>query len=98
MFNGRNILSDFPEELTKVVTFLNQKASLGEFNFCDSFDEWGENEDIIEPLHLGIYGGTYYYAVSLAYIANLNEGEIKVPTDCCTNVSLRRTLVQQYKI
>lgn len=82
MFNGRNILSDFPEELTKVVTFLNQKASLGEFNFCDSFDEWGENEDIIEPLNLGIYGGTYYYAVSLAYIANLNEGEIIVPTDC----------------
>lgn len=82
MFNGRNILSDFPEELTKVVTFLNQKASLGEFNFCDSFDEWGENEDIIKPLNLGIYGGTYYYAVSLAYIANLNEGKIKVPTDC----------------
>lgn len=82
MFNGRNILSDFPDELTKVVSFLNQKASLGEFNFCDSFDEWRENEDIIEPLNLGIYGGTYYYAISLAYIANLNEGKIKVPTDC----------------
>ena len=82
MFNGRNIISDFPDELTKVVSFLNQKASLGEFNFCDSFDEWSENEDIIEPLNLGIYGGTYYYAISLAYIANLNEGKIKVPTDC----------------
>lgn len=82
MFNGRNILSDFPDELTKVVTFLNQKASLGEFNYNDSFEEWGENEDIIEPLNLGIYGGTYYYAVSLAYIANLNEGKINVPTDC----------------
>ena len=81
MFNGRNIISDFPDELTKVVSFLNQKASLGEFNFCDSFDEWSENEDIIEPLNLGIYGGTYYYAISLAYIANLNEGKIKVPND-----------------
>ena len=46
MFNGRNILSGFPEELNKVVNFLNEKADKGEFVFSDSFEEWANKEEI----------------------------------------------------
>lgn len=81
MFNGRNILLDFPENLTKVVNFLNEKASSGEFTFSDSFTEWEDNEDIVEPLGLNLDGGNYYYAVSLAYLACLNDGNMVLPAD-----------------
>ena len=33
IFNGRNIIPHSPEELTKVVNFLNEKADVGEFEF-----------------------------------------------------------------
>lgn len=81
MFNGRNILPGFPEDLVKVVDFLNEKASSGEFTFSDSFTEWENNEDIIEPLRLSLDGGNYYFAVSLAYLASLNDGYIVFPAD-----------------
>lgn len=35
MFDGRNITSGLPDELVKVVDFLNEKASAGEFEFSD---------------------------------------------------------------
>lgn len=76
MFNGRNILPEFPNELIKVIEFLNSKANLGEFEFCDSISYWNDNEDVIQSLGLGIDGGKYYFAVSLAYIANLKNGNI----------------------
>ena len=76
MFDGRNILPEFPDELIKVIEFLNNKANLGEFDFCDSISYWEDNEDIIQSLGLGIDGGKYYFAVSLAYIANLKNGNI----------------------
>lgn len=79
MFNGRNVLSDFPEDLTRVVNFLNEKAILGEFIFSDSLSYWADNEDIIEPLGLKWDGGGFYYAVSLAYLAHLNGGHITFP-------------------
>lgn len=36
MFVGRNILLGFPDELIKVVDFLNEKATADEFEFSDS--------------------------------------------------------------
>ena len=81
MFNGQNILPDFPEGLSKVVIFLKEKAAAGEFVFSDSFSEWKNNEDVINSIGFGIDSDNFYYAVSLAYIANLNEGKIKVPND-----------------
>ena len=81
MFNGRNILSGFPDDLVKVVNFLNEKASSGEFTFFDSFIEWADNEDIIEPLGLNLDGENYYYAVSLAYLAYINDGHLVIPSD-----------------
>ena len=81
MFNGRNILPGFPEDLIKVVNFLNEKASSGEFAFSDSFTDWEDNEDIIEPLRLSLDGGNYYFAVSLAYLACLNDGHLVLPSD-----------------
>lgn len=76
MFDGQNILPEFPDELIKVIEFLNNKANLGEFEFCDSISYWNDNEDVIQSLGLGIDGGKYYFAVSLAYIANLKNGNI----------------------
>ena len=81
MFNGRDILPGFPEDLIKVVNFLNEKASSGEFIFSDSFMEWEENDDIIKPLGLNLDGGNYYYTVSLAYLACLNDGHLVLPSD-----------------
>lgn len=81
MFNGRNILPGFPEDLIKVVNFLNEKASSGEFAFPDSFSEWEDNENIIEPLGLNLDGGNYYFAVSLAYLACINDGHLAPPSD-----------------
>ena len=65
MFDGRNIRPGFPEELTIVVSFLNEKAAAGEFEFCDSMTYWEKNERIIRPLGMGHEGGGYYFAVAL---------------------------------
>ena len=35
MFNGRNIMPNSPEDLTKVVNFLNGKADDGECEFSE---------------------------------------------------------------
>lgn len=81
MFNGQNILPNFPEGLSKVVTFLKGKAAAGEFVFSDSFSEWEDNEDVINPIGLGIDGDNYYYAVSLAYLSHLNNGRLTFPRE-----------------
>ena len=44
VFDGRNILPGFPEKLVKVIDFLNEQASTGEFVFCDDFDYWEDKE------------------------------------------------------
>ena len=69
MFNGRNIMPNSPEDLTKVVNFLNGKADVGEFEFSEKPSYWAKHEGIIKPLGLGHDGAGYYFAVSLAFIA-----------------------------
>ena len=81
IFNGKNILSGFPDAMTKVVAFLNEKASSGEFVFGDSFSVWEDNEDVIRPLGFGYEADNYYFAVGLAYIATTKNGNIDIPTD-----------------
>lgn len=76
MFNGRNIIPNSPEELTKVVNFLNEKAVVGEFEFSETPSYWAKHERIISPLGLGHDGAGYYFAVSLAFIAVKNDGRI----------------------
>lgn len=46
MFDRRNILPSFSNELIKVVDFLNEKAAVGEFEFSDSVFYW----KIMRPL------------------------------------------------
>ena len=74
MFDGRNITSGLPDELVKVVDFLNEKASAGEFEFCDSVSYWENNEHIINPSDYSM--SECYFAVALAYIAHLKSGNI----------------------
>ena len=81
MFIGKNILPGFPEELTIVVNYLNEKAALGLFSFSDSFLYWEDNESIVDSLELKLDGGSLYFAVSLAYIASLNDGIFEFPED-----------------
>lgn len=76
MFNGRNIIPNSPEELNKVVNFLNEKAIVGEFEFCDTPSYWAKHEEFIKPLGLGLEGAGYYFAVSLAFIAVKSDGNI----------------------
>lgn len=76
IFNGRNIIPHSPEELTKVVNFLNEKADVGEFEFRETPSYWAKHEEIIKPLGLGHDGAGYYFAVSLAFIAVKNDGGI----------------------
>lgn len=76
MFDERNILPSFSDELLKVVDFLNEKAAAGELEFSDSVFYWEDNENIIKRLGLGHNGGGYYFAETLAYIANLKDGDI----------------------
>ena len=76
MFDGRNILPSFSDELIKVVDFLNEKAAAGEFELSDFVFYWEDNENIIKPLGVGHIGGRYYFAETLAYIANLKDGDI----------------------
>lgn len=79
MFTGQNILPGFPEELTKVVNFLNEKAAIGEFEFCESYSYWEDNENIIDSLGLSYTGDTYYFAVSLAYLSAKCNGKLVFP-------------------
>ena len=76
IFNGRNIVPNSPEELTKVVNFLNEKADVGEFEFSETPSYWAKHVRIIKPLGLGHDGAGYYFAVSLAFIAVMNDGRI----------------------
>ena len=78
MFNGRNVLTNFPGDLTRVVNFLNEKAAQGEFFFSNSLSYWEDNVSVIDSLGLN-FGGRLYFAVSLAYLANLNDGNISFP-------------------
>ena len=81
VFNGRNILTGFPDKLVQVVGFLNEKAISGDFLFSDSLSYWEEHEDIIEPLKLKIDGNDLYYAVALAHIAHQTDGNILFTED-----------------
>lgn len=65
MFDGRNITSGLPDELVKVVDFLNEKASAGEFEFSDSVSYWENNEHIINPSDYSMSG---CYFLSLSHI------------------------------
>ena len=76
MFNGRNIMPNSQEELTKVVNFLNEKADVSEFEFSETPSYWAKHEGIIKPLGLGHDGAGYYFAASLAFIAVKNDGRI----------------------
>ena len=76
IFNGRNIVPNSPEKLTKVVNFLNEKAEVGEFEFSETPSYWAKHERIIRSLGLGHDGAGYYFAVSLAFIAVKNDGRI----------------------
>ena len=76
IFNGRNIIPNSPEQLTKVVNFLNEKAEVGEFEFSEKPSYWTKHERIIRTLGLGHDGAGYYFAVSLAFIAVKNDGRI----------------------
>ena len=76
MFDGRNTFHGLPEELTKVVNFLNEKAESGEFEFCDSITYWEKNEKIIRPLGMGHEGGGCYFAVALAFVATQKDGNL----------------------
>ena len=76
LFNGRNIMPNSQEGLTKVVNFLNEKADVGEFKFCETPSYWTKHEGIIKPLGLGHDGAGYYFAASLAFIAVKNDGRI----------------------
>ena len=84
MFTGQNIIDGLPDDLTRVVTFLNEKATTGEFVFNDSFSEWEEAEDITRPLGSRIDMGGYFFATGLAYLANKANGKLVIPTE--TNV------------
>ena len=76
IFEGQKNLPGFPDDLIKVVNFLNEKTAAGGFGFSDSISFWENNESIIEPLGLGHVGRGYYFAVGLAYIAKLKNGKI----------------------
>lgn len=78
-FTGQNIIQGLPEDLIKVVTYLNEKATTGEFAFSDSFSEWEYAEDITRHLGSKIDMGSYYFATGLAYLANKANGKLVIP-------------------
>lgn len=81
MFTGQNIIPGLPKELSMVVTFLNEKATTGEFVFSDSFSDWEDAEDIVKSLGPKIDMGEYYFATGLAYLANKHNGKLNIPED-----------------
>lgn len=81
VFNGKNIIPGIPDEMAKVVSFLNEKAAAGEFEYKNSIDAWDAGEDVIDSLGLGYEADNYYYAVALAHIATVNNGNVEIPED-----------------
>ena len=79
MFTGQNVITGLPEELIKVVTYLNEKATIGEFVFSDSFSEWEDAEEIIRPLGSKIEMGGFFFATGLAFLANKANGTLVIP-------------------
>ena len=74
MFDGRNINLGMPKELVRMVNFLNEKASAGEFEFSDSVSYWENNKHIIESFSYDSRG--WYFAVAFAYITYMKDGNI----------------------
>lgn len=81
MFTGQNILPGFPEELKRVVSFLNERTEQGEFVFSNDPEYWEDHEDIIDSLGLTHLGNGYYFAVSLAFLANQCDGNLVFPKE-----------------
>lgn len=81
MFTGQNILPGFPEELKRVVSFLNERVEQGEFVFSNDPEYWEDRENIIDTLGLSHLDDSYYFAVSLAYLANQCDGNLVFPKD-----------------
>lgn len=81
MFTGRNILPGMPEDLKKVLCLLNAKADLGEFAFSDSFTDWERQGRALRLSLNGYVIRNCYFAVSLAYIAHLNDGNLAFPQE-----------------
>ncbi|WP_308763763.1 hypothetical protein [uncultured Bacteroides sp.] len=74
MFDGRNINLGMPKELVRMVNFLNEKESAGEFEFSDSVSYWENNKHIIESFSYDSRG--WYFAVAFAYITYMKDGNI----------------------
>ena len=79
VFNGKNIIPGIPEEMAKIVTFLNEKAAFGEFEFSNSIEAWNAGDDVIAPLGLGYEADNFYYAIALAYVATMCNGNVEIP-------------------
>lgn len=81
MFTGRNILPEMPEELKEVLLLLNKKAELGEFLFSNSFTDWESQGRELRFSLKGYAIRNCYYAVALAYMAHLNDGNLVFPEE-----------------
>ena len=81
MFTGQDIIEGLPEELARVVTFLKEKAAMGDFIFSETFSKWEDSEDIIRPLGSKIDIGGFFFATGLAYLASKAGGKLVIPEE-----------------
>lgn len=81
MFTGQNIIEGLPEEFARVITFLREKAAMGDFIFSETFSKWEDSEDIIRPLGSKIDMGGFFFATGLAYLASKAGGKLVIPEE-----------------
>lgn len=80
MFTGQIVNPGLPEELRKVLAFLIEKVECGDFIFSDDPEYWVEHEDIINVLGMGYVGSGFYFAISLAHLASVFDGNLIFPS------------------
>lgn len=73
-FNGRNFPEGLSENLRRVVSFLLEKETSGDFVYSTSVADWEEQRSIIVPLNLAYSEKSNYFLVGISHIASINDG------------------------
>ena len=73
-FNGRNFPEGLSENLRRVVSFLLEKETSGDFVYSTSVADWEKQRSIIVPLNLANSEKSNYFLVGISHIASINDG------------------------
>lgn len=80
-FNGRNFPEGVSENLKRVVSFLLEKETDGDFVYSTSVADWDKQRSIIGPLNLTYSEKSNYFLIGISHLAHINDGILEFSAD-----------------